>query len=453
MKFFAFGLGFVALGSLFSPAASVPYIKARQATGASISQVETTSFTLEFDPTNSWTGKLSSPGVKTHFTLPTGYTGVNSLQSSFVLYTDATLATSFATVAATSSPASSAQSGTETVATSDIVNAVLTIPAESRTLASGIFTQLVQATGAVPVATAGSIDAVASNADGTTSTFAGVPFTQTLTLQGLQGLAGSPLIVTAFDITGGSSAGLTVSLTATLNNPSNIALKHNSDVTFNLLSGTEVIGTVTIPNFQLAIGANTLTATGLYSPQTPSALAAGLKLISAYVNGNNSDVSIAGTTSSTPLEPLKDALATVKVNSVLPGLGTKLIAASRIYSNSSSLITKTVQAGFNAVNPTSASLTITKIVSTIYRNSSVLGTLNATVNIVIPAKSTVRSPWIPASIIVNTANIAALAAAQAGTLYTRIVATDLQINIGGYVTDLTYSQDNIFTPFDGTYPN
>ncbi|KXS20722.1 hypothetical protein M427DRAFT_27841 [Gonapodya prolifera JEL478] len=410
-----------------------------------ITGVETQTFVMSFDPANPWAPKMTSPGVITHLNMPFAFPlEISSVNMVISLLEDG------ATMANISSgwvPATSKFTGIQGTMAVDLMNGSIVIPTSQQAAFADFLKTTLYATGNVPTPVSIVADSVATTAVGNV-TISGITYKTDLNLVGIQGLAASPVEILAFDIIGGTTEYMTMALTTKIVNPSNVEIAQNSDVTFDMVYNGQVVGTVTLPNLTLKIGENVVNATARFSPKTVEAKAAGSELIAAYIGGKDATVSIQGSPNSTVIAPLVPALSSIKLSSTLPGLKSKLMVNSRFMLTPTTATDLIAVAGFDAMNPTSAPLSITHVTGQLLRAGNVLGTMDLDVNFTIPAHSTARSPTLNTKILLNQNSADAIVDALNGNLTVDIQVSTLRIKVGEYVSDTTYTQTGVATSLE-----
>ncbi|GAA99739.1 hypothetical protein E5Q_06442, partial [Mixia osmundae IAM 14324] len=157
--------------------------------------------------------------------------------------------------------------------------------------------------------------------------FSGVSFSQTITLAAFDNF--SDVVVSNLDVFHGFPSYLQINLDATLNNPSNLTID-TQQVIFNLIFENQVLGTAIIPDLALSPGSNTLPTEVHFMPSGDGAVAAGNTLLENFIQAVPTSAQIQGTLDSTPYTPLKVALSTLTLNTVIPPLMQNLITQANL---------------------------------------------------------------------------------------------------------------------------
>ncbi|KXS20958.1 hypothetical protein M427DRAFT_41124 [Gonapodya prolifera JEL478] len=407
--------------------------------------IQTTTFSIAFDPANPWAPKMSSPNMVASLKLPFAVPITAKSASMAISMLSGT--TTIATINTGSLPVTSAISGLTGTMSLDLNGATLNVPQAQQPAFAELMRSIFFGTGAVGIPVSVLADAVTVVAGGDI-TLTQVPFSTSLALQGLQGLAASPLAIQTFSITGGTPQYISITISVKMVNPSNVQLALNSDVTLNMVYQNQVLGTVTIPNMSLNIGDNTVSASARYSPQTPQAAAVGSQLLTAFVGGTDTVVQVQGSTTATPLGPLIPSLSALTLSTTFPSIKTPLMTQARFALTLTTLFDNIAHANFDASNPTGAPLTITHVTAQLFQGTNQLGTMDADTNIVVPAGGSVTSSTVNLKIQISIPAIQAIFSALGNNLKANVVASRLSVKVGDYgPIDLTYTQNDVPTSF------
>ncbi|KAF8990806.1 hypothetical protein BGZ52_000108, partial [Haplosporangium bisporale] len=128
--------------------------------------------------------------------------------------------------------------------------------------------------------------------------------------------------ITNISIIGGTPQYLEIHQNVVLQNPSGLTVKVG-DVAFNIGYAGHAMGRAVVSNMVLTPGANTLPAVFHLTPDN-DAIRDGF--LSGFVAGASFTLDVAGSADSTNVASLKDAMASVKMASVIKGITDKLIA-------------------------------------------------------------------------------------------------------------------------------
>ncbi|KAF8977331.1 hypothetical protein BGZ46_007471 [Entomortierella lignicola] len=233
----------------------------------------------------------------------------------------------------------------------------------------------------------GTADTVADTAAGSIA-IPGIGVNVNSTLAGMNLNVGGAQI-TNIDIVGGTAEYLEITLNVGLKNPSGLTAKVGT-VSFDITYQGAALGQATVSNMQLVPGNNTLPATFHLAP-TSTAVRDGF--LSGFVSGATFNLNVAGSQSSTTIDSLKDAMASVVLAAAITGITDKLVATG-----------STAQAGLlemlqtssprntpvqvNIYNPFDTPLYIQSMNASVVWNSKYFGAIDQDVGLTIPAKST-----------------------------------------------------------------
>ncbi|KIK68835.1 hypothetical protein GYMLUDRAFT_34828 [Collybiopsis luxurians FD-317 M1] len=248
----------------------------------------------------------------------------------------------------------------------------------------------------VGMSLSGSANADASTAVGTLS-LTDINFSVDTTIAGLQGLNTEPVTVSDLDVNHGFPDYLLIKVNSPLTNPSNLTIGAG-DVAFGLQFEDQTIGTADLSNLVIVPGKVTYAIDVHYSPQG-SAVSAGQNLLENFLQGVNSDTTIQGSTSSTPIESLQEAMSEIKLTPVtIPALNQSLISTASLTFPTDIVSTGIAQAKFTLANPFTASINLLTVgANATYQNIS-LGTINADESsnpIHADGHSNITSPTLP----------------------------------------------------------
>ncbi|KAJ3192041.1 hypothetical protein HK101_007146 [Irineochytrium annulatum] len=271
--------------------------------------------------------------------------------------------------------------------------------------------QVTLASGNVPIRLAGyaSTSSTASSAD---SNFPGitqdlcldyVPFDTTASLVGFGGLTQTQITAVP-EVVGSDSNGILLSIPLTIQNPSNVVLRVNSDVTFDLTFNGHVCGSVILPNLSLTQGNNVLTAKSYVNPQGGDAVMACADMLGGFLGGVPQQVVVRN---GRALAPLNAALGAIVLPQTLPP-STKPLLLATFLPGLTSLLSLHVETSIRAFNPFGVKTTIVGIYANIFPagQNTQLGTIGSAgnplaVNIELPAGHDVISAPMPLSLSIN----------------------------------------------------
>ncbi|KAH7875192.1 uncharacterized protein C8R40DRAFT_1170817 [Lentinula edodes] len=283
--------------------------------------------------------------------------------------------------------------------------------------ADSVFNEFLAATTvgtSVTMGLSGSASADASTAVGTLS-LTNISFSVDTTIAGLQGLDTEPVTVNHLDVFHGFPDYLLIKVSSPLTNPSNLTIGAG-DVSFGLEFAEEAIGLAVLDNLVIVPGTTIYSIDVQYSPQG-DAVPAGETLLENYLQGVNSDTSIVGSTSSTPIQSLQEAMSKISLSPVtIPALNQSLISSASLTFPTDIVSTGIAEATFSLANPFTASINLLTVdASATYQNIT-LGTISVgeTSNpIHADGHSNITSPSLPFNFNLNPVSIVELLQAGA----------------------------------------
>ncbi|KAF9071074.1 hypothetical protein BDP27DRAFT_1419362 [Rhodocollybia butyracea] len=215
----------------------------------------------------------------------------------------------------------------------------------------------------------------ASTAVGTLS-LTNITFSVSTTISGLQGLDTEPVTVNDLDVFQGFTDHLLITVKSPLANPSNLTIGAG-DVSFSLQFEDQTIGSAVLDNLVIVPGTATYAIDVEYSPQG-GAVSAGDTLLENFIQGVNSDTTIAGSTSSTPIESLQEALSKILLSPVtIPALNQSLITSASLVFPTDIVSTGIAQTAFTLANPFTASINLLTVDANATFQNLTLGSINA----------------------------------------------------------------------------
>ncbi|KAG0746078.1 hypothetical protein G6F33_006884 [Rhizopus arrhizus] len=344
---------------------------------------------LAFDAANPYSPTLSAPSVTANFQMPFGFSlNITELSQNISLgiNTSDTETTNFAVIQAPL-----------TAAVSNQAEGTIVFPLNNRTI-SGIpgqesifneYTYELTASQNYPFMVSGSALTKAITPIGPL-TLTGINFTVPTALNGLQFLNSSATTINSLDVVGGTSSGLNLAISVTMNNPSDFSIS-TGDVSFDMGASDTKLGLVTLSNLNLVRGSNTVNASAVFDPKSSEV---GQTLLSTFVMGSNNDVDISGYADSTNIASLATGLSAIRLMSTLPGLKTALIQGSALSILPDTVTTSVSGVKVSIANPFSAGMSISKVVAAVTYQGMPLGNIDQDISsnpIVISGKSTVQS--------------------------------------------------------------
>ncbi|KAJ1547553.1 hypothetical protein HK405_005542 [Cladochytrium tenue] len=295
------------------------------------------------------------------------------------------------------------------------------------------------------VAIKGSVNTVANTAVGNV-TINNVTLDDSITFSGFQGL--SDVTVDSVTVQSGSSSGIQLAIGTTIQNPSTISIDFGTDVVMDLLYNGQNVGSVTLPKLALVPGANSVTASSVFDPTDDASVAQGRVLLSNFLAGSTSGVTIVGTGSSVPYTELQPAFDGLTISTSLPGQTTQIVASTSlaVSISSSTATTATGTAYLYINNPFEAPLGINHITADIRHNGALLGTIDEDFSaspLSVPAgSSNYQVGPVTASLTLglDALDLVISALASADSTGSVQLNSTLITSVGGYTTTVDYAQ-------------
>ncbi|KAI9590838.1 hypothetical protein BDF19DRAFT_175275 [Syncephalis fuscata] len=290
----------------------------------------------------------------------------------------------------------------------------------------------------------GTVSSVASTAIGDVR-IDGIKLDQSVSMQGLQGLATAPLVSSDVQVRGGTADAMEIALTCTMTNPSNIAMAIG-DVTFQVFSEGQDVGRALIRNMKLKPGSNSVPSVFYFSPKTPAAQAAGKKMLENFMSGVDHQIGIAGFQGSTPVASLLQGLSQLKFTTSVPAVHDKMLRGSQYTLNLLTVpFTRKTKARVQIYNPLDAPVTVTRMKGTMVTKGTTIGTIDQTFGngqLVLPPKGTIWTPVIDMHIALSLGAIKVVLSSPNGAM---IVDVDSSMDafVGGYPISLNYRQGGL----------
>lgn len=231
-----------------------------------------------------------------------------------------------------------------------------------------------------------------------------IAFSVQSTIAGLQGLDSSPVSVSDLDVASGTTDYLLITVNTVLYNPSNLTIG-TGDVSFGLEFEGATIGSAILSGLIIVPGNITYPTNVHYAP-TGAAVAQGQQLLENYIQGVDSETTIQGSTSSTPIASLQQALSQIKLTPVtIPALHQPLITSATLEFPVNIAQTGIAQASFVLDNPFTASISILELSTTAIYNGLTLGKFeNVDVSsnpITAAGHQSITSPLLPLNFNLN----------------------------------------------------
>lgn len=250
----------------------------------------------------------------------------------------------------------------------------------------------------------------------------------------------TPPIINQINITGGTSLTILNKIAATFTNDANIAITFGQNIIFTLKSEGFIIGSGIIPDLNLMTGEFPISAdVTLSAVSGTSEYDQLMKVISQYTCGVDSPVTMGPFEATTTIKWLEAGLASMNLETSIPGLKQKLIVSSDLYPTGALQIPFTM----NMQNPIDTIFIVTHIKATINSNGTDISTIDSDVDITIPARSTIISPEIIANAIPTPAALTELARLQ----LVGFGLLDIKSTLTGYINEFptlsAYAQNQV----------
>jgi hypothetical protein len=347
---------------------------------------------LRFTEASAYKPSTSSKSADAAFTLPFGFPiDIKALEQSITLGYEGT---SFAQLAIPKGPSST-----------DVENRIIhltfaNVPFDVFNDGHSTFERFLAATTVGTEQTlrlSGTANADADTAVGLLS-LTGISFSVDSTIQGLQGLRTKPVTVSDLDVNHGFPDFLLIKVDGTLFNPSNLTIGVG-DVAFNLEFQDQTLGTANIDNLVITPGDMRPAIDVHFAPQG-NAVNTGRVLLEDFLQGVNVDTVIAGSTSATNIQSLKDALSQIHLSPVtIPALNRTLIKSVSLTFPTNIVDTGVATTSFTLSNPFTASINLLRVSASASFHGITLGTVpNADMSsnpIHANGHSDVTSPGLP----------------------------------------------------------
>ncbi|KAH8553870.1 hypothetical protein BGW37DRAFT_482570 [Umbelopsis sp. PMI_123] len=264
-----------------------------------------------------------------------------------------------------------------------------------------------------------------------TVALAGIPFSAISSLNGLRNLNSTDTIINSLDVVGGTTDYLQLAISVGMENPSSVQIT-TGDVTFEMLSGDTILGTVLLPNLTLARGPNTVNAQGTFDPKGSIT---GQNLLTTFVEGKDNGVAIQGYNATTPVLSLVDSLNGISLTSVLHGLTSPLLQKASLQVRDDTLTTGYATTIVTMSNPFTAGFTITKVLSAVSYAGMPVGNIDEDISsnpITISGKTTGTTPGLNIKMNLEPAAIALLLRENAISAGLDLRPLDALLTLGGF---------------------
>ncbi|KAJ3205449.1 hypothetical protein HDU67_008831 [Dinochytrium kinnereticum] len=406
-----------------------------------VSNIQIPAISVSFDPSDpdGYTLKTSAPTITAFFFSPFDFPLTIRTASQNLSFLDPTTNQSFAQVIVPLVPATGDQY--KNTLLTNFTNADLTAVKGAETAFSEFFKALtMEDVYRVPIK--GLVSTEASTAAGNV-TIRDVSLTDTLTFRGFQGL--KQVSINDVQVRSGSPTAMNLEISTVIQNPSNLSLFANADVAMELEVEGERLGRVLLPNMTLVPGRNVFLARSSFEPRGEGAVRVGRRLLSDFLAGRESAVSITGTPTSTPYKSLAAAFSSLKISATLPGQTAQLITASHL--DFQDITSPTAPVYLTLFNPLATDFSILSIKASITYRGSVIGVIDSDLSrnpVRVAAGSAGVSPAVECRLTINVLALRALVEGMRGELRVDAGAT-LLTSVGEYVTTVDYEQKGVVT--------
>ncbi|KAF9529294.1 hypothetical protein CPB83DRAFT_790385 [Crepidotus variabilis] len=253
----------------------------------------------------------------------------------------------------------------------------------------------------------GSADADANTAVGMLS-LKDIEFSVESSIAGLQGLNARPASVANLDVNHGYPDYLLIKVDSALFNPSNLTIG-TGDASFRLEFEGQAIGSANLANLVIVPGNQNYSTDVHFAPQG-GAVSAGRDLLQNFLQGVDSETSIAGSRSSTPIQSLQEALSEIRLSPVaIPSIHQNLIKSTSLVFPVDIVQTGVASATFILENPFTASVNLLRVGATATYQGLTLGNIpNVDISsrpIHADGHSSVTSPPLPLKFNLEPVNI------------------------------------------------
>ncbi|KAF9451269.1 hypothetical protein P691DRAFT_757432 [Macrolepiota fuliginosa MF-IS2] len=344
---------------------------------------------LAFSPETPWTPAAASDSVRATLQLPFGFgLSIGEIKNNFSIVSNGAQVAGLSTPlgASTSSITVLGEADTQGTINITIANTNLTCP-DPQHPAFSTFNANLTSSDVANFRLVGNSRAIANLSIGQI-TLDPIKVNVSTQLQGLQGLKGMTQIQ-GVDVAGGTTDHINLNINVTISNPSNLNLS-TGDLTLQLSRDGVALGTALLPNLDLRMGNNSISATSAFrandSPQ-------GQQTLNDFVGKKDVELTISGFNGSTNVPSLAEAFETLEIGVTLPGLKTNLLESAGLKvlpttgrENNISHVTVSLN------NPFTAPLRITRISSTVTSHGIPLGVIETNTDFNSAPHSTTQSP-------------------------------------------------------------
>lgn len=279
----------------------------------------------------------------------------------------------------------------------------------------------------------------------------GVPFSNTLYLNGTNRFQTPPVTVADLNLQGGEPGFAFISLQVNITNPSSASLIIGRLV-LSLIYNDTYVGNGTIENMVFNKGLNSYPVKGVFV-QLESNREASRQFLSQFVQGHSLPVALQGTMHSTNITLLQLAMANLIAPATLPGFDKKLIVYAQLIFDLGSILVGKIPAQLTVFNPFDADIAITAVrVNVMYK-----GGIIALINTELP----------PAQPIVARNHSYSLTPVMYGTIegvsidFFRTLTGTIKVDVNGtmdvrvgtgFTSTLDYIQNNVTASFQAPPP-
>ncbi|KAL1921322.1 uncharacterized protein VTP21DRAFT_11038 [Calcarisporiella thermophila] len=264
----------------------------------------------------------------------------------------------------------------------------------SRDLFNKFLTQLT-VSASVELEFIGTIDLVANSAVGVLTLYK-LPVQVKSSIPGLQGLVARPSVIESVDVVGGTRDTLMSETIHYVYNPSNNTATLG-DISLDVLYEDAKIGYALIKGFKVVPGLNRVQVSLGLTAKNGGNFEKLVALLNAFISNQQPLASVKGTTSSTDIESLKEAVSQLVLSSKLPAVS-NLVALVKIRILLSTLLDRIAQASVVINNQFSAPISILTVDGKAFYRELYLGYINVDLQsrpLIAPGKSNFTSPFLP----------------------------------------------------------
>ncbi|KAI0035854.1 hypothetical protein K488DRAFT_76325 [Vararia minispora EC-137] len=395
-------------------------------------------FDLNFTAPTAWAPVSNSKTVRATMQLPFGFNvEIGEIQNAFNISKNGSTVGSLSTPLGASTSSITVFGATNTSGTIDIqvVDTPIDVPTDNHPVFSTFNFDLTN-NAREDFLLVGESQAVANLSIGQV-TLDAIKFNVSSGLFGLQGLK-NRVQITGVDVTGGTTDGIQLAINTTIQNPSNlnlntgdlsiVGLMHRAVV--QLFRGSDLLGTVLMPNLTLLMGNNSVAATSSFAA---SANSGAQQTLNDFVGGTDVGVHIGGYGQSTQVASLLEAFESLQLDVNLPALQSKLLSSAALeVLNTTGHENNITHVTVDLANPFTAGLRISQVTSTVSFDGIRLGTINTGTNFSSAGHGTTTSPNLDLDLNMDPQSLFTVTRALAVNAGLGTEQLDTIVQLGGY---------------------